>query len=68
VNWATSFEINLYVIKKNYNLKNMLLNGDISLDAATITSMAAAAKENMILADGDMESTLLQLVSADSSR
>jgi len=46
----------------------MLLNGDISLDAATITSMAAAAKENMILADGDMESTLLQLVSADSSR
>ena len=68
MNWATSFEINLYVIKKNYNLKNMLLNGDISLDAATITSMAAAAKENMILADGDMESTLLQLVSADSSR
>ena len=68
VNWATSYEINLYVIKKNYNLKNMLLNGDIALDAATITSMAAAAKVNMISANDDMQTTLLELVSANSSR
>jgi len=32
----------------------MLLNGDIALDAATITSMAAAAKVNMISANDDM--------------
>ena len=68
MNWATSYEINLYVIKKNYNLKNMLLNGDIALDAATTASMAAEAKVNMIAANDDMGSTLLELVSADSSR
>lgn len=46
----------------------MLLNGDITLDAATIAQMAEEAKENMIAADDDMEVTLLTLVSADSSR
>ena len=61
VNWATSYEINLYVIKKNYNLKNMLVNGDLTVTAANAAIMAEEAKANMIQANDDMTATLVEI-------